>query len=62
MEVLTLYWWKHNNKIGQYSSAKVHKSLTVKLKDNVAYPTSPNDYEITISAFDGLVPEIIDGI
>jgi CRISPR-associated protein Csd2 len=62
MEVLKLYWWKHNNKIGQYSSAKVHKSLTVKLKDNIPYPSSPDDYEISVSELDGLAPEIIDGI
>lgn len=62
MEVLKLYWWKHNNKIGQYSSAKVHKSLNVKLKENVDYPSSPDDYEITLSKLDGLEPEIIDGI
>ena len=29
MEVLTVVWWAHNNKAGQHSSAKVHRSLTV---------------------------------
>ncbi len=29
MEVLKVIWWKHNCKSGQYSSAKVHRSLTV---------------------------------
>lgn len=29
MEVLKVYWWKHNNKSGQYSSAKVHGTLSV---------------------------------
>ena len=29
MEVLTVVWWEHNNKSGQYSSAKVHRSLKV---------------------------------
>jgi CRISPR-associated protein Csd2 len=29
MEVLTLVWWAHNSKAGQYSSAKVHRSLKV---------------------------------
>jgi CRISPR-associated protein Csd2 len=29
MEVLTVVWWAHNNKSGQYSSAKVHRSLRV---------------------------------
>ena len=30
MEVLKLIWWKHNCKAGQYSSAKVHRTLVVK--------------------------------
>lgn len=29
MEVNKLYWWKHNSKTGQYSSAKVHRSLKI---------------------------------
>jgi len=29
MEVLKVFWWKHNSKAGQYSSAKVHRSLKV---------------------------------
>ena len=29
MTVKEVVWWKHNCKAGQYSSAKVHKSLTV---------------------------------
>lgn len=29
MEVLKVIWWKHKSKAGQYSSAKVHRSLTV---------------------------------
>lgn len=62
MEVIKLYWWKHNNKIGQYSSAKVHESLQVTLKDGVAYPKSAGDYDITLAALDGLESEIIDGI
>lgn len=62
MEVLTVYWWKHNNKIGQYSSAKVHRSLDVKLKDGVAFPSSEYDYEVIVNDLDGLVPEIIEGV
>jgi len=30
MEVLKVIWWKHANKCGQYSSAKVHRTLSVK--------------------------------
>lgn len=29
MEVVKVIWWKHNNPSGQYSSAKVHRSLKV---------------------------------
>ena len=29
MEVLEVVWWKHSSKPGQYSSAKVHRSLSV---------------------------------
>lgn len=62
MEVVKLYWWKHNNKIGQYSSAKVHNSLQITQKDGVTIPKSAEDYEITLTALEGLEPEIINGI
>ena len=50
MEVLTVIWWQHNCKSGQYSSAKVHGSLTVNA-----------DGSISIDPLDGLDPEIING-
>ena len=31
MEVVKLYWFKHNCKIGQYSAAKVHGSVSLSL-------------------------------
>ena len=31
MAVREVFWWKHNSKSGQYSSAKVHKSLKIAL-------------------------------
>lgn len=62
MEVVRLYWWRHNNKIGQYSSAKVHRSLTVRVKEGVQNPSSSEDYLVSVETLDGLVPEIIDGI
>ena len=62
MEVVKVYWWKHNNKIGQYSTAKVHKSLKINQKEGVAFPRNLEDYEISIEELDGLTPEIIDGI
>ena len=62
MEVVKVYWWKHNNEIGQYSSAKVHKSLVISLKDDVAFPTSIDDFVIQVNPLEGLEPEIMNGI
>lgn len=62
MEVVRLYWWKHNNKIGQFSSAKVHDSLKIEVKDEVVIPTCFDDYEIKYEKLEGLEPEIIEGI
>ena len=62
MEVVKLYWWKHNCKDGQYSSAKVHRLVNVSLKDGIAQPTSAEDYEITLSSLDGLACEEINGV
>lgn len=62
MEVVKLFWWEHNCKDGQYSSAKVHRSVHVALKDTIALPSCVEDYEITLDELPGLVPEIIDGI
>jgi CRISPR-associated protein Csd2 len=50
MAVEKVIWWKHNNKSGQYSSAKVHRTLSVKPDGNY-----------TLEELDGLVPEQIDG-
>lgn len=58
MEVLRLYWWEHNCKSGQYSSAKVHRCLHV--KPTCETPHSAEDYEITCDELDGLTPEVYD--
>lgn len=50
MAVNKIIWWRHNSKAGQYSSAKVHSSLTV----------NP-DGSYQIAPLDGLDPEEIDG-
>lgn len=50
MEVLKVIWWQHNSKPGQYSSAKVHRTLLVQ---------SDGSYEL--EKLEGLEPEIIDG-
>lgn len=50
MEVLKVIWWKHNCKSGQYSSAKVHRSLSVKPDGN-----------IELASLSELTPEVING-
>lgn len=62
MEVYKLYWWEHNCASGQYSSAKVHRSLRVALKDGVRQPSCADDYVITLESLPNLEPEIIDGV
>ena len=62
MEVVKLYWWRHRCKEGQYSSAKVHRSVKVALKDPERLPSSVDDYVITLEELPGLEPEVIDGI
>ena len=50
MEILKVIWWKHNCKAGQYSSAKVHRTLAVQ-----------PDGTFKLGALEGLTPEVIDG-
>lgn len=60
MEVYRVYWWKHNCKNGQYSSAKVHRSLKIEAKTE--NPKSIDDYNIRLDPLEGLEPDIIPGI
>ena len=62
MEVVKLFWWQHNCKDGQYSSAAVHRSVHVELKDGVTFPTCVDDYNITVDELPGLVLEEIAGV
>jgi len=50
MEVLNVIWWKHNSKSGRYSSAKVHRTLSV---------NPDGSYEL--ASLDGLIPDEIKG-
>ncbi len=50
MEVMQVLWWAHNCKSGQYSSAKVHRSLQVNL-----------DGSISVDELVGLPAEVIAG-
>jgi len=52
MAVNHAFWWQHNSKAGQYSSAKVHKSLTAK---------DDGSYELDGGATPGLEPEVLEG-
>ena len=62
MEVVRVYWWRHNCKDGQYSSAKVHRSLKIRLRDGVLTPDTPEDYEYILHPLAGLEPEVMDGV
>lgn len=58
MEVVALYWWKHNSKSGQYSAAKVHRTLEVTKKEGVTDAKSADDYIVKTNDLDGLKPEV----
>lgn len=60
MEVHKVYWWEHSSKLGQYSSAKVHRSISI--KPTTEEPKDFSDYEIHVAPLDGLEPEILDGL
>lgn len=62
MEVVKVFWWEHNCKDGQYSSAKVHRSLKVTLKDEVLIPSSVEDYDISLDELEGLSCTVIEGM
>lgn len=59
MEVHEVYWWEHNSKLGQYSSAKVHRLLEVTpVKEE---PKDFADYKVTLGELPGLKAEVISG-
>lgn len=62
MEVNKVFWWEHNSKLGQYSSAKVHRSIKLELRDSNKVPNSFDDYEITIDHLKGLDVAEYDGL
>jgi len=61
MEVHKVYWWQHNSPNGQFSSAKVHRLLNVRVKGGVDEPKSIEDYDIALGELAGLKCEVIDG-
>ncbi len=58
MVVEKVYWFKHDNKIGQFPSFKVHDSIKVLKKENVLNPRTADDYDIIVESLDGLTPEV----
>ena len=56
MQVKKVTWWEHNNKSGQYSSAKVHNSLRELLDEKGNFNESALK-----TALSGLEPQIIEG-
>lgn len=50
MSVEKVIWWQHNSKSGQYSSARVHRTLDVK-----------PDSSFVLTNLPGLEPELIEG-
>ena len=56
MEVVKLVWWEHNCPVGQYSAAKVHRSLRV-TTDGTALP----QVSVDEAAIPGLKYTLIDG-
>lgn len=57
MEVVAMYWWRHDSKLGKYSSAIVHRSVSAAKKDGVVVPLSWDDYVLTVQPLDGLAAE-----
>lgn len=55
MEIIKVVWWKHNCKSGQYSSAKVHRSLNISVDGKYALPS------ISVMPLEGLSYEVYDG-
>lgn len=62
MEVIKVFWWKHNSKSGQCSSAKVHRTLQIKRKDPNGIPASADDYQISVEPIEGLAMEEYEGL
>ena len=56
MQVLSVIWWAHSSRSGQYSSAKVHESLRGLLRNDGTF-----DAGALGTALPGLQPQIVGG-
>lgn len=59
LEVLRVFWWKHPNKSGKLSAAKVHRSVSVKATGDVMH--SIDDVEINVTPIDDVSLSIFEG-
>lgn len=59
MEVLRVYWWQHNSKLGKHSSAQMHNSVKVIAKNNPIKDVEDIDFEET--PFDDVNEDIYEG-
>ncbi|WP_151733035.1 type I-C CRISPR-associated protein Cas7/Csd2 [Paenibacillus tengchongensis] len=64
MEVHYVYWWEHRSKLGQYSSAKVHRSLHIEPNPDVTESElhTYKRYIYSVEPLDGLEVQIYDGL
>jgi len=60
MEVVMVVWWLHNNPSGQYSSAVVHRTISVTPKDGKTDPKGIDDYSIRLRKLSELEPKIFN--
>ena len=58
MAVQKVIWWVHNSKTGQYSSAKVHRTLQSLM---TTATDGSFDEDKLKKSLEGLTPEVIDG-
>lgn len=61
MTIHKVYWWEHNSPNGQYSSAKVHGLLKIKVKDGIDEPKNITDYDIHVDSLPELQMEELNG-
>lgn len=60
MEVCRLYWWKHDCKTPDVSTAKIHRSIKISEKNGVNRPMSFEDYEVSLENVGGPIPEVYE--
>lgn len=60
MEVLRVYWWEHDNKLGKHSSAAMHRSVKVQPK-NDGMLKDVDDVEYIEQPFDDVKEDVFRG-